>query len=226
MIKTLILPAFNERKYIQKIINQSEKYVDNIIVVDNNSTDNTVELAKSTNAIVLHHIINLGKSASLKTGCEAAFKLGSDIIILMDSDGQHSPNDLPRLIKLIENENYDMVVGSRIPDSNMPLVRKIGFNLLRYSSQLIYSLIIDDIRSGFRAFRVNIYKFIKWNSSGRSHYFADAEMTIRAAINHLNCNQVIVNTIYIDQYKGMDPIQGLKLLLNIFIWRIFIHDRT
>ena len=226
MVKTLILPAFNEAKYIQKIIKQSEGFVDNIIVVDNNSTDKTVQIAKSTNAIVLHHIINLGKSASLKTGCEAALKLESDIIILMDSDGQHSPDDLPRLISLIENENCDMVIGSRTPDSNMPLIRKIGFNLLRFSSQLLYSLKIDDIQSGFRAFRSNIYKYIEWSSTGRSHYFADAEMTVRAAINKIHCKQIIIDTLYNDQYKGMDPIQGLRLLLNIFIWRLLINVRT
>ena len=226
MITTLILPAYNEEQHIKEIINQSNKYVDNIIVVDNNSTDNTVQLAKSTNAIVLHHIINLGKSASLKTGCELAIKLKSDIIILMDSDGQHSPDDIPRLISLIENNNCDMSIGSRIPNSNMPLIRKIGFNLLRYSSQLLYGIKIDDIQSGFRAFRSNIYEYIEWNASGRSHYFADAEMTIRGAINKINCKQIIIDTLYNDQYKGMDPIQGIRLLLNIFIWRLLINVRT
>ena len=226
MIATLILPAYNEEQHIKEIINKSNKYVDNIIVVDNNSTDNTVQLAKSTNAIVLHHIINLGKSASLKTGCELAIKLKSDIIILMDSDGQHSPDDIPRLISLIENNNCDMSIGSRIPNSNMPLIRKIGFNLLRYSSQLLYGIKIDDIQSGFRAFRSNIYEYIEWNASGRSHYFADAEMTIRGAINKINCKQIIIDTLYNDQYKGMDPIQGIRLLLNIFIWRLFINVRT
>ena len=144
----------------------------------------------------------------------------------MDSDGQHSPDDLPRLIELIENESCDMVIGSRVPNSNMPLVRKIGFNLLRYSSQLLYDLKIDDIQSGFRAFRSNIYKSLEWNSSGKSHYFADAEMTIRAAINKINCKQITIDTLYNDQYKGMDPIQGFRLLLSIFIWRLFIHVRA
>ena len=128
MIKTLILPAFNEEKYIQKIISESKQYVDNIIVVDNNSSDNTVVLAKSENVIVLQHIVNLGKSSSLKTGCEAALKLGSDIIILMDSDGQHPPFELPRLIREVEKNGCDLVVGSRMPDDNMPLIRKMGFH--------------------------------------------------------------------------------------------------
>ena len=226
MIKTLILPAFNEEKYIQKIISESKQYVDNIIVVDNNSSDNTVGLAKSENVIVLQHIVNLGKSGSLKTGCEAALKLGSEIIILMDSDGQHPAYELPRLIREVEKNGCDLVVGSRVPDDNMPLIRKMGFHLLRYSCQILYNLKIDDIQSGFRAFRSRVYKSIDWSSSGSSHYFADAEITVRAAINKLNCRQIFIKAIYNDQYKGMDPVQGLRLLINLFIWRILIYDRA
>lgn len=222
MIKALVLPAYNEEKHIAHVVRRALPYVDYVIVVDNCSTDNTLIQAKQAGAISLHHIYNLGKSGSLHTGCQAAIRLGADIIAFMDSDGQHNPEDLPRFFAELEHGNYDMVIGARAELQNMPLVRLAGTKMIKWMSRLLYGLKASDIQSGFRIFKAGIYEKIKWTSTGSSHYFADAEITIRVAMQKLKYTELPIETIYLDKYKGMDPLQGMYLLFKIFIWRFLL----
>lgn len=222
MIKSLVLPARNEETHIADIVRRGLKFVDRVIVVDNNSSDQTYNEAKKAGAITLRHCSNLGKASSLKTGCEAAIQLGTDVIALMDADGQHKPEDLPRCFDLIEKEQLDIVIGSRCGVGKMPLVRWLGNQLLKYATQLLFKVYVEDIQSGFRVFRANIYDKLKWKSRGSSHYFADAEMTVRIGKNKLNYKEIFIDTIFVDKYKGMTVIDGLRLLFKIFIWRILL----
>ena len=95
----------------------------------------------------------------MKTGCDAAMILGTDLIALMDSDGQHNPEDLPRFFQAIEHDELDIVVGSRLGGDRMPFMRKYGNLLLKYVSRILFHIDIKDIQSGFRVFRSEyIYK--------------------------------------------------------------------
>ncbi len=222
MIKTLVLPAYNEERYIADIVERGKKFADRVIVVDNNSTDKTFEKAQSAGAITLKHKSNLGKSGSLKTGCEAALRLGTDIIAFMDSDGQHRPEDLPRFYVALEKENVDIVIGSRKGGDKMPFIRLLGTKLLMHTTKLLFGVDVNDIQSGFRVFKSDIYPQIKWVSTGSSHYFADAEITVRIGLNKLKYKELYIDTIFLDEYKGMNPLEGFKLLLKIVIWRIIL----
>ncbi len=219
MKTTLVLPAYNEDEHISDLIYRAFKYVDQIIVVDDCSGDQTFEKARDAGAITLRHHVNLGKSSALKTGCDAAMILGTDLIALMDSDGQHNPDDLPRFFQAIEKEDLDIVVGSRLGGDKMPFIRKYGNLLLEYTSKVLFHIDIKDIQSGFRVFRSDIYAKIKWLSN---NYHADAEMTIQIAINKLKYKEIYIETIYLDDYKGMTPVDGLLLLFNLIKWRIIL----
>lgn len=220
MIKTLILPAYNEEKYIADIVRRGSKFVDRVIVIDNCSTDNTLEEARRAGAIALHHCVNLGKAGSLKTGCEMALRLGTDVIAFMDSDGQHEPEDLPRFFKALEEENLDIVIGRREGLGKMPVIRKLGNMMIAWSVNLLFKIDVKDVQSGFRVFRANVYDKIKWNSTGNAHYFADAEITARVGQNGLAYKELEIATIYHDKYKGMNALQGLNLLWRVFLWRL------
>ena len=93
-----IIPAYNEEKQINSVINKTKKYVDEVIVVDDGSKDSTGEIAKKSNAIVLRHLVNLGKGAALKTGCDYAVKNKAGIIIAVDADAQHDPKEIPNFL--------------------------------------------------------------------------------------------------------------------------------
>jgi glycosyltransferase involved in cell wall biosynthesis len=215
---TLVLPVFNEEKNIRKVITSVKKIVNRIIVIDNNSSDNTMKLIKKLNKINLKHCYNLGKSNSLKTGCDLAVFLKTDVIAFMDSDGQHKGSDLQKLIETMKKEKVDSVIGYR--DSfKMPLTRGIGTFLIKILTNFLFNSTLKDIQSGMRIFKSKIYNKIKWTSTGSAHYFADAEISTKLIKKKIKFKEVLIQTIFLDKYKGMNIFQGIHLLFCLVLWR-------
>lgn len=208
----VIIPAHNEGPSLAQLINQAKKYTKNIIVVDDGSTDDTFFIAQKNDIIVLRHKINLGKGAALKTGCEAALRLGAKIILFMDADGQHSPDDIPRLIKELEDKSLDIVFGVRKFDEKMPWLMLLGNKFLTMVTNILTGISLQDTQSGFRAFQTNIYPKIRWQSQD---YSVETEIIIRAGKHHLKYSQVPIQTIYKDTYKGTTIFDGIKIFFNL-----------
>src|SRR3989344_3531318 len=97
----IIIPAYNEEKHIQQIARAVREKCDHVIVIDDGSRDHTAELASAEKVIVLRHRINLGKGAAIRTGCDFAVQHDAKKLILMDADGQHKPEDIPRFVELL-----------------------------------------------------------------------------------------------------------------------------
>ena len=155
----VVIPAYNESKHISEVIKKTKKYCKNIIVVDDGSKDNTSELAKNLSVYILKNIVNMGKGSSLKTGCDFAIKKNTDIIIVMDADGQHDPADIA---KLLENkDNYDMVVGARSKGSKTSLHRDLANFTYNSLASYVTKFRVQDLTSGFRLIKNDtIRKFI------------------------------------------------------------------
>lgn len=152
---TVILPAYNEEVSIGSIVLLTRLYADNVIVVDDGSTDRTADVSRKAGAEVVAHRTNKGKAEALKTGFTAAANLGADIIVTMDSDGQHNPADIPKLVEPIIKGNAEMVNGSRYlnyPGKNAPIYRRVGQTLQDTTAKMNFNLKITDTQSGFRAF--------------------------------------------------------------------------
>ena len=94
-----IIPAHNEQKSISEVIRKAKAYVDEVVLVDDGSKDRTAELGGRSGAVVLRHIVNLGKGAALKTGCDYAVRKGAQFIVAIDADTQHNPTDIPKFIE-------------------------------------------------------------------------------------------------------------------------------
>jgi glycosyltransferase involved in cell wall biosynthesis len=122
-----------------------------IIVVDDGSTDNTFKLASEAGARVVHHPYNKGYGAALKTGIRNA---NTDVVLLMDADGQHKPEDASKLLQYMDD--YDMVVGSRTSNSHVSLLRKPGKKILSIVANYLAGTNIPDLNSGFRAIKKNM----------------------------------------------------------------------
>jgi glycosyltransferase involved in cell wall biosynthesis len=210
-----VIPAHNEEKHIEKVVRETKKYVDEVIVVDDASTDNTSKIAKKEGAVVLRHEINLQKGAALKTGCEAAIMLDADSIITIDGDGQHDPHEIPKLINKLNK--YNLVIGSREFNKNMPLTAKLGNLFLSKLSRILFKNKIKDSQTGYRAFNVSIYPKILWESSG---YGIETEMIKNINKHNLSHIEVDVTTIYNDDYKGTTPMDGIKIALNMIQWKV------
>ena len=215
----IVISTFNEAKNIAKVLEGVLKVSKNILVVDNNSSDKTLEIVKKYSVNYVKHKYNLGKSNSMKTGLDFSRINNYDYIAFMDGDNQHSTKDLLNICNKIVDSNFDLVIGYRKKLSNLNFSKKIGTLILRNLFYILFRKKILDIQSGLRVFKTRNYN-INWESSGLRHYFADAEITCSAIKNKCNIYQLPIETISSEKYKGMNIIQGIYLLIMLVIWRI------
>jgi len=148
---SVVIPAYNESMNIAAVVAGVRTVLrpdDEVIVVDDGSTDGTGEVAAEAGARVVRHPYNIGNGAALKTGIRAA--QGAHIV-LMDGDGQHDPEDIPRLVALLAD--YHMVVGARTAASATDLHRDVGNRVFNAFATYLAKKRIDDLTSGFRALR-------------------------------------------------------------------------
>lgn len=151
---SVVIPAFREAASIQAVLIQLQamEQIDEIIVVDDGSDDNTAEIATAVSGVrVVQHPYNIGNGAAIKTGIRAAT---GDIIILMDSDGQHPPSEIPKMLEYIGR--YDMVVGAREMSTQATFMRRVANTIFNHYASYIVGYPIPDLTSGFRILKARI----------------------------------------------------------------------
>ena len=210
----VIIPAYNEGKRILNVINGVKRYTKNIVVIDDGSKDNSYNLAKGSEVTALRHIVNIGKGAALKTGCDYAIKHGAKILIVMDADEQHDPDDIPRFIENLQGN--DIIFGARTL-KNMPVIQKLGNWFINNSTKLLYGIGLKDTQGGYRAFTADAYKKIRWSSPD---YSMESEMVANVGKHKLKYKEIPIKTLYPDKYKGTTVMDGIKIFLNMIWWKI------
>ena len=153
------IPAFNEEKNIGSMIVELLKFVDIVIVCDDGSNDNTGMIAKKMGAIVVNHERNLGYGAGIKSLFLKARELGVDVLVTLDADGQHRPEDVLTVLEPIKKHETDIVIGSRFLDQNqqqIPSYRKAGIKIITKLANTTLDKTITDSQSGFRAYNSNV----------------------------------------------------------------------
>ena len=148
------IPAYNEEKNIAKLIVDVQKFADEIIVIDDGSTDFTPKIVKALGVKIIQHKKNQGKGAALRTGFLHAMNYSPDVVVTIDADGQHNPSDIPKIIHPIINGKVDVVIGSRSDKTKMPRYRKIGLNGINFLNRIAIKSNIKDTQSGFRAYSI------------------------------------------------------------------------
>lgn len=146
----VVVPALNEEATICEVVEEAMPYVDNVVVVDDGSSDQTASIARKAGATVISHSENLGYDRSIEDGFGCAIKKGATIVITFDADGQHIADDIPSILAPIQAGTADVVVGRR-PTRNR--VSEQFFAL--YAS---YRLGISDPLCGFKAYRAEVYR--------------------------------------------------------------------
>jgi glycosyltransferase involved in cell wall biosynthesis len=152
---SVIIPVYNEGKTIADLVSKIKTcYPDfEIIVVDDGSTDNTADAAQSAGARVYSHPYNIGNGAAVKSGIRVA---DGDILVFMDGDGQHDPEDMANLLECMPK--FDMVVGARSMGDQASLWRALGNKAYSWFASYVAKFPIQDLTSGFRAVKSNIAK--------------------------------------------------------------------
>lgn len=152
-----VIPAFNEGLVIGDVVRNILLQNTNVCVVNDGSSDETARLSLDAGAHVLSHIVNRGQGAALQTGIEYSLLQGAEYIITFDADGQHDPDNVPEMIRLLYENNLDIVLGSRVLGNteNMSVVRKIMLRIAVIFTNMSTSLNLTDTHNGLRALSRN-----------------------------------------------------------------------
>ncbi|MCD6557497.1 MAG: glycosyltransferase family 2 protein [Candidatus Aenigmarchaeota archaeon] len=205
-----VMPAYNEEKTIGRIIRETRKYVDKIIVVDDGSKDATAQIAKKADALVVKHEVNKGLGMSIRTGLAEARRYNPDIIITIDADGQHDPKDIPKFVDKVK-QGYDFVLGSRDLRA-YPFIKKVGNFFLNFLTNLVCGTALMDTESGFRAFSRRALKKIKLQGE---RYEIAADIIFQVGKHELRaCNVPIKSPRYI-RGKGVTVGDGFRNFLYL-----------
>ena len=219
----IIIPAFNEEQVIQEVITDIKKAgYENIIVVDDGSADNTFSKAQEILPnTTFRHRINRGKGAATKTGIEAAKMLGADIIVTLDGDGQHNPEDISKLTKPIEFDKFDVVLGTRLLNpKGMPWHKILANKIGNFFTWYLYGLWVTDSQSGFRAYSRHAAEVINTYSD---RYEYDSEVIREIRKYRLKYKEIPITVRYTEYSMGkvqkQSFLNGLKTLYKM-VWNI------
>jgi len=191
----IVLPAYCEGTVIKSVIESIKKEgYKNIIVVDDGSSDNTYSESISSGVITIKHTINRGKGAATQTGIDAAKELDADIVVTMDSDGQHNPKDISKLVKPLLEEKADVVLGSRmLGEKGMPKTRIFMNNIANFVTYIFFGIMVSDSQSGFRAYSK---KAINSVYTLMDRYEFESEMLGQIKSAKLKVTEVPIKVIY------------------------------
>lgn len=215
-----VIPAYNEEKNIGHIIQGVKKHTDNIIVIDDGSKDKTCQIAHRAGAKVYRHLINRGLGGALGTGIKAALLEGADIIVTLDADGQHDPEEIPELLKPIMEGRADIVIGSRfLKTQDMPLFRRSGNYFLNLVTFFLFGIWSTDSQSGMRAFNKKAAENLEIITSGME---VSSEIIKEIKFHKLRLKEVPIKAIYTSHSlsKGQGFFPGLKTLIKLFILKL------
>ena len=207
------IPAFNEEKYIGTIVLKTRQYVGEVIVVDDGSSDQTANVARLAGATVIQHEQNKGYGASIQTLLAEAKKKDINILVLLDADAQHNPDEIPKLIKPI-SEGFDLVIGSREQrKSDVPRYRRIGQRVISYFSHFLSGEKVSDSESGFRVFSKKAIASLELREDGMA---VSAETIARAAEKGLKITEKPISIRYTEDGSTLNPfLHGFGVLGRI-----------
>jgi glycosyltransferase involved in cell wall biosynthesis len=199
----VLIPAYEEEQHVGDIVREVKKYVDYVVVVDDGSVDRTTEEARMAGASVVTHEVNQGKGVALRTGFAAAKEHGAGVIIVMDADGQHDPEDIPRFIEAYNRTGIPVLLGNRMADSShMPLVRRLTNEFMSWLLSREMKQYVPDTQCGYRLYRLDIIPYVSAESGG---YAAESEILLHIAARGLRMDSVPIKAVYRDERSRINP---------------------
>ncbi len=210
----IAIPAYNEERFIGSVVIQALCYSQNVVVIDDGSSDATTYIAERAGATVLRHVVNRGKSEAVNTALEWARDKGVDVLVFIDGDGQHSPDEIERVLAPVLAGQADMVIGSRFltVKSHIPLYRKIGQHLFNIFTNVSSGVSVTDTQSGFRAFSRKAIECLRFKGTGLS---VESEMQFLAREYGLAIVEVPISVVYAEKAKRNPFAHGMQILSNL-----------
>jgi len=205
-LNIVCIPAYNEEVKINDVVKKALLYVDKVVVCDDGSSDNTATVAKKAGAVVVSHKTNQGYGAAISTLFDYCRKNNVEIMVTLDGDGQHNPDQIPDLISVIIKHNVDVVIGSRSlkDDKNLPSYRKTGIKIITSTINSATNLKVTDSQSGFRAYSKTAIDVIRPTESGMS---VSTEILLKISNNGLSMAEVPITVSYNGDTSTEHPVK-------------------
>lgn len=216
----IVIPAFNEASVIGEVVADVRSIFDNVVCVDDGSTDDTGEIARRAGAHLVRHPINLGQGAAIQTGVEYARKQpGAQVFATFDGDGQHRVKDLAAMVDRLCAEDVDVVIGTRFGahgGSRPPFVKRLVLRTAARLSRRGRRLGLTDTNNGLRVFNKKVADGLEITMSGMSHA---NEFIMLITENHWRVVEQPVEVLYTDysKSKGQPLLNGVNIIFDGFL---------
>lgn len=218
----VVVAAYNEATTIGPVVSDLRRRWPNVLVVDDGSTDETAAAALRAGAEVVSHAINRGQGAALQTGFVHALAAGARYLVTFDADGQHSSDEIDRLLDPVASGDFEVALGSRFlePSGEVPILRKTLLKGAVIFTRLASGLRLTDTHNGFRAFSRRAAERIDLRADRMAHA---SEILDQIAHHRLSYAEVPVRIRYTrhSRAKGQSNLDAFRVLLDYLLSRIF-----
>jgi len=191
-----LIPAFNAAQTLGPVLEETRKYVNNIVTINDGSKDETAAVAMRCGAEVVSHPHNRGKGAALKTGFAWALERGFDAVITLDADGQHLPHEIPKFIEAYEKTNADLIIGGRshVFDQMLPR-RRMANRFSAWSISKAAGTKVTDSQSGFRLYSARLLRGVRLRTDG---FDLESEVIVRAGVGGFHVITIPIDLGFVD----------------------------
>ena len=211
------IPCFNTEASIKELIVSAKAYVDQVVVVDDGSRDGTATAARAAGAFVKSHGKNGGYGEALKSCFAAAVSHSADVLVILDGDGQHNPDEIPKLIAPVVNKEADLVIGSRFLRSaqqiSMPRYRAFGIKVITFLFNVASRKKVSDAQSGYRAYSKRVFEDLILTEKGMG---ISIEILEKAIKKGADIAEVPISCFYVPSRLNREAIKhGLSVALSV-----------
>lgn len=219
----IVIPAFNEAATIRDVAVRALRQCPLTIVVDDGSSDGTAAALAGLPVALLRNEANQGKAAALWRGAEAALAQGAELLVTLDGDGQHVPEDIPRLLLAAEAKPATIVIGARLADHEaIPGSRYIANRIAAFWVSWACGQYLDDSQSGFRVYPARLFRELAISHTRARGFVFESEILIEAARHGYRCITVPIAAIYPPARRASHfrPVLDIVRITRMIAWKL------
>lgn len=218
----IVIAAYNEERTIGRVVRDVRRGWPRVVVVDDGSTDGSAAVAREAGAEVVSHAVNRGQGAALQTGFAYCLTAGARFLVTFDADGQHSSDEIERLLAPLASGEYDVALGSRFlePGARVPGLRRLLLKGAVVFTRIVSGLQLTDTHNGFRALSRRAARCIELRADRMAHA---SEILDQISSHRLAWIEVPVHIRYTrhSRAKGQSNLDAFRVLVDYLLSRIF-----
>jgi glycosyltransferase involved in cell wall biosynthesis len=219
----IVIPAYNEAATIRDLVMRCQAQQDMVIVVDDGSTDDTVAQLQGLDITVIENAQNCGKATSLWKGMQYALSQQIQQVITLDGDGQHAPEDIPRLIDAARQHPASLIIAARLKNTeNAPKSRLRANKIADFWISWAAGQKINDSQSGYRLYPAELLSDTRLSVSTRHGFVFESEIIIEAVRMGYPCHTVAIDSVYLQHAREshFNPVADITRIVLMVAWKL------